>query len=444
MTPLLERVIRRARPPGTRHLLTFTSLTVAGQSEAVLSMLGLVALVRLAGAERSGTLIFAQALASVWFLLLDPRLEDAAQRFVPIEQRRSGRGAALYARLLGWDVAIGAAASGAGLVLVLGARLLGWATDDLALMLALAVVSGGAAASTGAAGAAFALTDRLRAFGVLRLRCTAVSVALALGGLLALGPAGYLAGQAAGAIVTAAVLGRLSLRVVRADMGTVAGTGPAAADVPMPAGLAGFTLKASASTSVAAASESGVLALAGLLGDPALVTVLKLASAPGRLYTTLISPVASMLHPRLARAATAGETAPIRRDVLRSTLLLGAAGAGALAVAVPVMGEALGLVYGAVYAQAGQTALLLLAVACVKGGVSWSKVLPLALGRPAWRLTYLSVEGVSLLALLFAADRLAPGALPTSVAFGWGSLALAVLGSGVWITLMRGLTAADE
>ncbi|MFD8531172.1 lipopolysaccharide biosynthesis protein [Streptosporangium canum] len=438
MTALLERVIHHMRSPGTRHLRTFTSLTATGQGEAVLSMVSLAVLIRLAGTEQSGQVIFAQALSGVWFLLLDPRLEDAAQRFVPIEQQRSGQGSALFTRLLRWDVAIGAAAGCLGLLAVLAAWLLGLAGSGLALMLALAAVSGGAAASTGAAGAAFALADRLRDLGIVRLRCAVLSSALSLGGLLAGGPAAYLAGQAVGAVVTAVVLGRLSLRAVLTHVG------PAVTRVRLPAGLVAFTAKASAGTSVAAASESGVLALAGVLGDPALVIILKIASAPSRLYTTLISPVASMLYPRLAQAAASGDRGLIRRDVVRATLLLAAVGTVALTVAAPITDDVLGLVYGAQYTGAGGTAVLLLGVACVKGSMSWSKVLPLALGRPGWRLTYLAAEGALLLGLLSAACWTATGAVQISLAFGWGSLALAVAGSGCWVVLLRRLAAAEE
>jgi O-antigen/teichoic acid export membrane protein len=382
---------------------------------------------------------FAQALTAVWFLLCDPRLEDAAQRYVPIEARRHGCASALFGRLLYWDVAIGVAASGVALLGTLMAWLLGAASDDLALMLTLAIVSNGAASSTGSAGAAFALTDRLQALGPIRLKCAVLLSAFSLGGLLAGGPEGYLGGQALGAVVTSIVLARVSLRVVRAEFG------PPVSRVPLPAGLLRFSLKASAGTSVAAATDSGVLALAGLLGDPALVTVLKIASAPSRLYTSVVSPVASMLYPRLAEAAAAGERARIVRDAARSSLLLSALGAAALLIAAPLAGHVLGLAYGASYAQAGPAAVLLLGVACVKGSVSWSKVLPLAVGKPEWRLTFLATEGLLLLGLLLVAAWAAPGAMPTAIAFACGSLALAVLGSAFWIFFsLRRLVICDD
>ncbi|GAA3798823.1 hypothetical protein GCM10022226_17770 [Sphaerisporangium flaviroseum] len=426
-----SRAIQPTRPPGRpRHLRTLTLLTASSQGEAVLSMISLMLLVRLEGAERAGQLIFAQAFAAVWFLVCDPRLEDAAQRFVPIEHQRSGQGAALYVRLLRWDVAIGVATSLTALLVVLGAWMTGLASGDFALMLGLALVANGAVASSGTSSAGFALTDRLDALGAARLRCAVLSFVLSLGGLLLGGPPAYLAGQAVAAIVTALVLGTRSLRAMLAEMG------PAQSRVPLPPGLVPFAVKASLATSVAAGSESGILTLAGLLGGPALVTILKIASAPGRLYYSLISPITSMLYPRLAQAAAAGETALIRRDAVRVTLALTGLGAAALTIAAPTADDALGLVYGTRYAEVGTVATLLLAAFCVKGMACWSKVLPLALGKPSWRLAFLAAEGVLLLGALLLADRTGAAPLGTAVAFAQGNLIIAICGTTFWIVML--------
>ncbi|GAA3419241.1 hypothetical protein [Streptosporangium vulgare] len=228
MVNTLGRAVHRMRPPVRRHLRTFTSLTAAGLGEAVLPTLSLIALVRLTGTETSGQVIFAQSAATVWFLLCDPCLENAAQRFVPIEQQRSGRGSSLFMRLIRWDVAIGVAAACVGLVAVLAARLLGSLSDEFAFMLALAIVTRGAMSSYGTAGAAFALTDRLRALGALRTRCAVLSFGLSLGGLFLGGPLLYLVGQAAGALVMAAVFYLLATRELLTELG------PAVARVRLP------------------------------------------------------------------------------------------------------------------------------------------------------------------------------------------------------------------
>ncbi|WP_169945925.1 hypothetical protein [Microbispora sp. H11081] len=428
----LGRMARRARVPGRRHLLTFTSLSAAGLGEAVLPTLSLVALVRMTGAEASGRVIFAQSLATLWFLLCDPCLERAAQRFVPIEQRRTGHGTALFLRLLRLDAAVGVAATAVALAAVLGAWALGLVPADLALMLALSAAGRGATAPYGTAYAGFALADELRASGNLRVLGAFVSFALSLAGLLAGGPLLYLAGQGVGALLAAAVFCLLASRSVARALG------PPEGSPRLPEGLVPFTLQTSIGTVVAGISDSGVLALAGFAGGPHLVTILKIAMAPGRFYANLVVPVAAMLYPRLAEAVARGEgAAAIRRDVLRATALLAVGGAATAAVALPLVGPVVTAAYGLEHAGAGAVAAPLLAAACVKGLVCWSNVLPLATGRPGLRLAYLSAEAVLLVATLLTAAWTTTGALAAGLFFAWGTLVLAVLGSGFWLLSLR-------
>ncbi|MET8144505.1 hypothetical protein ABZU32_29720 [Sphaerisporangium sp. NPDC005288] len=430
-----ERVAGRA-PAGGRHLRTFSTLAAAGLAEAVLSSLSLVALVRVTGAETSGGVIFAQSVAGLCFLFLDPRLDNTVQRYVPIEQRRDGRGFALYRRLVRWDVGIRALAAALCCAGVAAAWLLGLAGDDLARMLALALIGRAALAANGAVRASFALSDRLHELGLLRLGCAVVSFALPVGGLLAAGPLAYLAGQAVAAMLAGLVVGALGTRALLARLG------PSRAGAPLPDGLVSFTAKATGGTALAEVAESGVLTVAGLLGGSALVTILKIASAPGRLYATLVMPVASMLYPRLARAAAAGrERTHARRDIARASVPLAAAGLTATAVALPLLDDVLRLVYGRQYAAIGPVAAVLVAAACVKGLVCWSNVLPLALGRPGWRLAYLAGEGAALLAVLLLARWLSPTPLGTALCFAWGTLAAAVAGAAVWAALLRRICA---
>ncbi|GAA1308822.1 hypothetical protein Psi02_25300 [Planotetraspora silvatica] len=421
----------RFSPPGRRHLHTFTSLTAAGLAEAVVSSLGVVALVRLTGTERAGQAIFAQSVAGVWFLLCDPRLENAAQRFVPAEHRATGGGSALFLRLVRWDVAGRVATTVLGLAAVPVTWLLGFAGPGLALMLALAVVARGLTGPNGAPRAAFALTDRLRSFGVLRLACAGLSLALSVAGMLVWGAPGFLAGQAVSALVVAVTQIVLAVRAVRAAMG------PPGRPGPVPPGLLGFTVKASGGTALAEVSDSGILAVAGLLGGSTLVTLLKIASAPGRLYASMIMPVASMLYPRLCRAVADGEVSTRgRRDLRRATLLLAAVGTLTLGVAVLVVDDVLRLVYGSRYGGLAAVAAVLVAAACVKGLVCWSNVLPLALGRPGWRLAYLGAEGLALVGLLLLAGLAARDAAGTSLLFACGTLAVSVCCAGTWLTLL--------
>lgn len=436
MAGVRDRVAGLPRPGGG-HLRTFSSLAAAGLAEAVLSSLSLVALVRVTGAETSGRVIFAQSMASVCFLALDPRLDNTVQRYVPIEQCRGGRGFALYRRLVRWDVGVRALAAALCCAGVLAAWLLGLAGDDLARMLVLAFAGRAALAANGAVRASFSLADRLHELGLLRLGCAVLAFALSVGGLLAGGPLAYLAGQALGAMLAGLVVGALGTRALLARLG------PATGSAPMPAGLVSFTLKASGGTALAEVSESGILTVAGVLGGSTLVTVLKIASAPGRLYATMVMPVASMLYPRLARAAAAGrERTLARRDIARASVPLAAAGVLTLAAALPLIDDVLRVVYGAGYAPIGPVAAVLVAAATVKGLVCWSNVLPLALGRPGWRLAYLAGEGAALLGMLLLARWAFPGPMGTALCFAWGTLAAAVAGAAVWAALLRRISAA--
>ncbi|WP_169985771.1 hypothetical protein [Microbispora sp. H10836] len=432
MRDVLRRAVRRV--PVLGHLRTFTSLSAAGLGEAVLPALSLIALVRTTGTQTSGQVIFAQSVAGLWFLLSNPCLENAAQRFVPVEQRQTGQGSALFLLLLRWSAGLGAAATAVALVAVLALGLPGLISDDAALMIALSVVGRQVTAPYATAGAGFALADRLRVLGTLRIRAALLSFCLSLAGLYAGGPLLYLAGQAVGSLLMTAVICRAATRAA------VSALGPPTGRPRLPAGLAAYTVQTSLGTAVAGISDTGILTVAGLVGGPALVTTLKIASAPGRFYANFAVPVAAMLYPRIARAAADGEGGVrIRRDVLRATLLLTLAGVVVVTTVFPLMSTVIAVAYGKQYAGVAAAATPLLAAACVKGVVCWSNVLPLAVGRAGRRLAYLSAEAALLVALLATANLAASGTLPAAAAYGWGALALAAACSAFWIASLPGL-----
>src|SRR4051812_11161627 len=69
-------------------------LSIGTQLEAVLSFLTVIALTRSTSITVAGEVFFAQALAAVIFLVLDPRLDDSLQRFGARLEQRGHRGAA--------------------------------------------------------------------------------------------------------------------------------------------------------------------------------------------------------------------------------------------------------------------------------------------------------------------------------------------------------------
>lgn len=436
MTGIGRRAGAWVRPPGRRHLAVFAALTGASQAEAVLSVLGAVVLVRAEGAETAGRVFFAQALAVLWFTFADPKLDDVTQRFTPLaEASGPGSGSGLFERLLRFDGLAGLAGTVAAVLGALFAAGAGWLDAGQTWLLVLALAAGGAAAPLGTIGAGFAVAGELRRLGVLRSAAAAVSFAAGVGALLAAGPAAYLAANALSSLATAWLLARLARRAVRRSLGP-----PADRPVPLPAGMWRFAVQSSAAASAAALAERGLLVLAGVLAGPYLVTYLKIASAPGRLYQAFIGAVAAQIHPRLAAAAVAGNGAAIRRDTLRASVLLTGLGVVAMPVGAALAAPAITFVYGPAYAWLAGPTVILLGAGCLCGTVVWAKVLAPALGRPGIRLGYVLADGVLTLAALALAAWWArtPEGIPAGYA--WGALALAAARIGYWSAVLVRLT----
>ena len=222
--------------------------------------------------------------------------------------------------------------------------------------------------------------------------------------LLTAGPVGYLAATVVTGLVSTVVLTAGACRWLRAAYGP-----PVADPMATPPGLVPFLVKTSVTGSVSVGSESGVSLLAGLLGGPALVTYLKVATSMARFFVSFVSPVAAQLYPRLAHAGAHGRRTAVMSDALRSSALTGAIGALAVLVAAPLTGLLLGLVYGAEYMLLSTAAVVLLAGAALRGTVIWGKVLPTALGFPGVRLAFVAAEGVCQVGMIVTVTQLWAG-----------------------------------
>jgi O-antigen/teichoic acid export membrane protein len=421
------------RRPWQRHLRTFGSLSVAGQAEAAVSFATTAVLVRLVGSTGAGEVLFAQSVATVWFLLWDPRFEDAQQRFVPSERLRGpGRGTRLYYRLVRLDFAAGGLAAIVGVAVAVGVAAIGWISTELLWLLMPAVLGAGVATPSGSASAGFALTDQLCRLGTIRLMLAGFGCVVTLTALLTAGPVAYLAATVVTGLVSTLVLTVGACRRVREACGP-----PAADTIAMPSGMVPFLVKTSATGSVSVASESAISLLAGVFGGPALVTFLKVATSMARLFASFVSPVAAQLYPRLAHAGALGHGTTVMSDALRSSALTGGIGAIAVVVATPVTGLLLGLVYGAEYTALSTAAVVLLAGAALRGSVIWGKVLPSALGFPGVRLAFLTAEGVCQLGMLVVATQLWAGPAGMTLAFAWASLCLMTLSTACWFVVLR-------
>ncbi|MFD1118868.1 polysaccharide biosynthesis protein [Sphaerisporangium aureirubrum] len=435
MTDLYTRIGAWVRPTARRQMRDFAVLGAAGQVEAGLSLAATAVLVRLTGATAAGEVLLAQSMAAVWALLWDARLGDTAQRFVPVQDAgAAGAGTWLFARLLRVDAVIGLAGAAAGITLATAAGRTGLSPPVPAALLLLALAYQGATSSRGTSAAGFAIAGRLEMLGRLRIGLAVVGCAATLTALVLGGPVAYLAAQVSVAAVATVWLAVLARRAVTAALG------PAPREPQrVPAGLRRFAVTTSAATSLSLASDNGILTLAGLLGGPALVTYLKIAAAPGRLFLSTVSTVTAQLYPRLVAAAVRGDTAAVRRDVVRASLPLAVLGAAAAGLALPLTRPALALVYGPAYVTLTAATLVLLAAGCLRGTVVWAKVLPLAVGRPGVRLLAVAVDGVLVAAALLFALHLAGGPPAVTLAYALGSLTVAGLVAAGWFALLRPL-----
>jgi O-antigen/teichoic acid export membrane protein len=417
-----------ARPSLRRELGVFASMAFTTQAEAVLSVVGAVLLVRLAGAEEAGRVFFAQAVAGVWALVCDPRTDDVALRYVPVYQaERRGYGAWLLDRLLRIDLAVTAAGIAGGGALAVLARGAGWTDPHQAALIVAAIVAGGVRSPAGLAGVGLSLTGDLHRLARLRLAAAGFGAVVSVAALLLAGPLAYLAAGAAAAALSGTVLLAATRRRLAAAFGP-----PVPRPGPAPKGMLRFAVHSSTASTVVAASDQGVLALAGVIGGPLLVTTLKVAAAPGRLLLNMAGPIGPQLYPRMAAAVIARDLREVRRDLLRASALL-AAGAGVvLAAAAPVAGRLLGLIYGPGFAGLAPVALVLLAAAGVRACVVWSKTLALVLGRPGLRLASVTLDGLLLLgALALFAD---------AAGYAWGALGVALLAAALWLIALPRLT----
>ncbi|GAA3455367.1 hypothetical protein [Dactylosporangium matsuzakiense] len=413
-----------------RELGVFASMAFTTQAEAVLSVAGAVVLVRTGGAQEAGRVFFAQAVAGVWALLCDPRTDDIALRYVPVYQAESrGYGTALLDRLLRLDLAVTAAGLLAGALLTLVARRAGWTDPHQALLILLAILAAVVRSPAGLAGVGLSLVGEMPRLARLRLAAAALTAVVSVAALLLAGPAAYLAATAAAATLSSAVL----LTVTRRRLAAVYGP-PAPRPGPAPKGMLRFALQSSAAATASTGTDQGVLALAGVLGGPVLVTTLKIALAPGRLLLNVAGPIGPQLFPRMAAAVMARDFGALRRDLWRASVLLAVGGAVVLAVAVPCTGTVLGLVYGPPFAGLAPVVLVLLAAAAVRAVAVWSKALPLVLGRPGLRLGAVTADGLLLLGALYLTG--------TAAGFAWGALAVAGLGTVLWLSSLPRLLEA--
>lgn len=412
--------------PSSREFLW---LSIGNQATALSGLLLMLVLARTVSITEVGRVVFAQAVAGVILTLVDVRFEDAIQRYYPLIARSSSITDAndFFWRVCRFDVALGLViiilSSGAWLLNAFPSHGIWVPTYEL-----LAVVTAGVGTVLGSLNGGYAVAGRLSALGRITVATTALNGMLAIIGLLVAGGRGYLIGQLLGSCcqVLACWWGIRTHLLNHSRRDTV----------PLPVGFNRFLAKSSAASSLALGGDTGVLTLAGMLGSPVLVAYLKVAQAPGRVVSSAFSPISVQAFPRIAAMAAEGDHAGMTVLTSRITKASLVVVAMIIALAVPLMAPALGFMYGSDFQPVWGAALLLVLAACIRAAVAWSKVLPLAIGRPGLRLLVLGVESLLLLVgVVIAASQ--ADEVQGALVFGLAAGLVAALVAAFWLAYVR-------
>lgn len=379
---------RHLRGPSGRE---FTWLTGGSQVEVLLSQLAVILVVRMSSEDEAGQLFFALAITATVFMLIDPRLEDSIQRYVPQLREKNSDYRSFFWTLVLIDLGLGLFA-----ILVSVAVWASGVVQQTALVnptfLLLSVIISGTISALGSLNAGFATSGRLTSLARVRTTLAIVNAAFAIGGLLVAGVTGFLIGSAVSSFVAIAVTASYCARLI-----SPRGLSFRRFRAERPAGIGAFTIKSSLATSLATGGDSGVLAVAGLSGGPGLVVFLKLAMAPGRFLYTAFSAIPAQAFPRISNLAAQSDGLGVSRLCRSVTRRVAGPLAAATLLGAIAMPFVLPLVYGSEYLLASVAASIFLASGAIRATVAWSKVLPLAVGRPALRLIAVAVEAAAMI-----------------------------------------------
>jgi O-antigen/teichoic acid export membrane protein len=127
----------------------------------------------------------------------------------------------------------------------------------------------------------------------------------------------------------------------------------------------------------------------------------------------------------LSALAAAGDRDAVRRLTAQATRAVLPVAVLAVVVSVPAMRPALGAVYGKQYEPAAVLAILLMVASALRVLVIWSKVLPVAIGRPGLRVGSVAAESITVMAGAYLIPRLLPQVDVASLRLGWVIVAVA-------------------
>jgi O-antigen/teichoic acid export membrane protein len=255
----------------------------------------------------------------------------------------------------------------------------------------------------GSLNAAFALTGRLHALARVKMIVASGSFLVVVTALLLAGPTAYLLASLAAGIGTVIVMLKLASR----EVGLARPVLNRIRDL-LPEGWFKFTLQSSLATTLAAGGDNASVTLGGIGGGGEFVVALKISQAPARFVMSIFSPVAAQIYPRAAKRSALGDTRGIRELCVRASRMAVPFAVGVIGLSFLALPFLIPLVYGSSSGSFTAAALLFVIGATLRGVVVWSKVLPLAIGRPRLRLATISVESAIILVAVWSLSSVAP------------------------------------
>ena len=354
-----------------------------------------VILVRSLAPSEVGTFVFASAIATFVFGILDLRVEEGLTQLLVREQREGSERSTKAA--LRFAVAVDIASGFLIFICVLAALTL--LPFDMSQETRSVAAIAAATSLVGAADGSFAAILYARhAFGWLSSYQIATQGArcLALLALPITTPAtaawAFLLGQAVGTVFLIAVV------VLRFLPRAAAWASLASSDRQW---LLRFSAHVVAASAVATVRTTATPLVMGVVGTRREVANARVAESPTRLLGVAAAPTRTVLFPRLSAAWARRDRSGARlliRHYVGTTLVV--AGLLGLAMAV-LMDFLLTTIYGSAYGDLERVGQLFVLAALLDALAGWQKVAPAALDRP-WLRTYIlaAESGVLLIALL--------------------------------------------
>lgn len=405
-------------------------LAGANAAGAVLLVAQGIVMTRALGATGLGTVAIVVSAVTVTRMLLSFRMGDVIVRYVAGAMAADDRGAAAA-----WIKAAALVETGTALLAWLAAVLLAPAAAavfmqrEFSPLIALyAVVIPATVVSETSLG----VLQTFRRYDIQSLVQTVERV-VTLGAVIAAAVSGgglvaFVLASAAGPLVGGMALTAAAWLVAARELGECFWAAPLAPLASRWREALGFAASTNAAATLSLATKDADALWLGWLRSPVEAGLYRLAYNVGTLLYLPVAPLAQTVYPEAARHTAAGDTAPLRRLIARSTGPLAVYAAVLVGLSLLFGAPVLGAVYGAEFAAAGPALTVVLAGVGVGTVTYWARPVVLASGGAGVALLATAVACAAKVALvLLLVPRLG------FVWNAWGLLAAYLAGAAILV-----------